>query len=112
MGLTIWTTAFAQRDWRTDALVQRLPSGQAYLEIQTAWESDLASAGDSVTLTVVVTRQDDVLGFRNHGFWFGPTCETHLHFRICTWIEFLCQMALAPWNGLMLRDDEELHSQV
>ena len=51
MGLTIWTTTIAQRDWRTDALVQRLPSGQAYLEIQTAWESDLASAGDSVTLT-------------------------------------------------------------
>ena len=62
MGLTIWTTTFAQRDWRTDALVQRLPSGQAYLEIQTAWESDLASAGDSLTLTVVVSRQERRVG--------------------------------------------------
>ena len=64
MGLTLGTAALAQQDWRTDALVQRLPNGQAYLEVQTAWESDLSASGDSVTLTVIVSRQDDLLGFR------------------------------------------------
>ena len=84
MGLTLGTAALAQQDWRTDALVQRLPNGQAYLEVQTAWESDLAASGDSVTLTVVVSRQDDVLGFRKSRLEVRPNVPdssalSHLH---------------------------------
>ncbi|HAI00995.1 MAG TPA: hypothetical protein DCL98_05775 [Flavobacteriales bacterium] len=84
MGLTLGTAALAQQDWRTDALVQRLPNGQAYLEVQTAWESDLAASGDSVTLTVVVSRQDDVLGFRKSRLEVRPNVPDssellHLH---------------------------------
>ena len=64
MSLMLGTAALTQQHWRTDALVQRLPNGQAYLEVQTAWESDLSASGDSVTLTVIVSRKDDLLGFR------------------------------------------------
>ena len=110
MGLTIWTTAFAQRDWRTDALVQRLPSGQAYLEIQTAWESDLASAGDSLTLTVVVARQNDVLGFRKSRLEVRPdvpdsSALSHLHVDRISVPDGPCTV---EW--MVLRDDDELHA--
>ena len=110
MGLTIWTTAFAQRDWRTDALVQRLPSGQAYLEIQTAWESDFASAGDSLTLTVVVARDNEVLGFRKSRLEVRPdvpdsSALSHLHVDRISVPGGPCTV---EW--MVLRADEKLHS--
>ena len=82
--LMSFTISLAQFDWRTDALVQRLPGGQAYLEVQTAWESDLSASGDSVTLTVVVTRNVDVLGFRKSRLEVRPNVQdsmtlSHLH---------------------------------
>ena len=84
LSLTLCTVLLSQRDWRTDALLQRLPSGQAYLEVQTAWESDLSASGDSVTLTVVVSRQDEVLGFRKSRLEVRPdvvdsSALSHLH---------------------------------
>ena len=110
MGLTIWTTAFAQRDWRTDALVQRLPSGQAYLEIQTAWESDLASAGDSLTLTVVVARQNDVLGFRKSRLEVRPDVPDSSALSLLHVDRISVPDGPCTVEWMVLRDDDELHA--
>ena len=48
--------AMAQSNWLGDVLVQRLPNGDAYAEVQLAWQSDASTAYDSLTVTLVATR--------------------------------------------------------
>ena len=53
----------AQSNWSADALVQRMPNGTAYVEVQTAWTSDTDTPIDSVTITSLVVRGDEVSSF-------------------------------------------------
>ncbi|MDA0729022.1 MAG: GWxTD domain-containing protein [Bacteroidetes bacterium] len=57
--LGVWS----QIQWQTDALIQRLPDGQAYLEVQTGWESDVFTPSDRFTLTVMASRGGEILTF-------------------------------------------------
>jgi GWxTD domain-containing protein len=89
-----WATAFvatwapasliAQDSWLVEALVQRLPSGDAYLEVQTSWMTEPTSPNDSMTVTVVASRGDEVLGFAKHNVQIRPEAAdsgalSHVH---------------------------------
>lgn len=54
---------WGQIQWQTDALIQRLPDGQAYIEVQTGWQSDVSMPTDRFTLTVVASRDGEILTF-------------------------------------------------
>tara|TARA_B110000003_G_scaffold21860_4_gene21149 strand:+ start:7718 stop:9181 length:1464 start_codon:yes stop_codon:yes gene_type:complete len=62
----------AQHSWQCDALSQRMPDGQAYLDIQTSWMSERVDPSDSLTVTVIVTSQDEVLGFAKNNVLTRP----------------------------------------
>ena len=57
--------AMAQTNWLGDVLVQRLPNGDAYAEVQLAWQSDASTASDSLTVTLVATKDSEILGFHS-----------------------------------------------
>lgn len=74
----------AQDAWLVEALIQRLPSGDAYLEVQTEWVTDATSPTDSLTITVVATRDEEVLGFAKHNVQIRPEAAdsgalSHVH---------------------------------
>ena len=54
----------AQTSWIGDVLIQRLPDGQAYAEVQTAWTSTAETASDSLTLTMIAFQGDDIVSFQ------------------------------------------------
>ena len=62
----------AQQSWQCDALSQRMPDGQAYLDIQTSWMSNAQDPSDSLTLTVIVSSQGDVLDFAKNNILIRP----------------------------------------
>jgi len=57
-------TMHAQTDWIGDVLIQRLPDGQAYAEVQTAWTSTAETTSDSLTLTMIALQGDDIVAFQ------------------------------------------------
>ena len=78
--------AMAQSNWLGDVLVQRLPNGDAYAEVQLAWQSDASTASDSLTVTLVATRDSEILGFHKDKVLARPAVEDsvtlqHVHVR-------------------------------
>ena len=49
-----------------------MPDGQAYLDIQTSWMSNAQDPSDSLTLTVIVSSQGDVLDFAKNNILIRP----------------------------------------
>ncbi|MEC8335632.1 MAG: hypothetical protein VXZ86_02565, partial [Bacteroidota bacterium] len=78
--------AMAQSNWLGDVLVQRLPNGDAYAEVQLAWQSDASTVSDSLTVTLVATRDSEILGFHKDKVLARPVVEDsvtlqHVHVR-------------------------------
>lgn len=76
----------AQSDYRCDALVQRLPGGQAYVEMQTAWHSTYATPQDTLTITVVALQDGRIVSFHKDALLARPLLEDsvelqHVHVR-------------------------------
>ena len=69
-GLVVWAAfglsanMHAQTSWIGDVLIQRLPDGQAYAEVQTAWTSTAETASDSLTLTMIAFQGDEIVSFQ------------------------------------------------
>ena len=76
--LSVWavfgftTNMHAQTSWIGDALIQRLPDGQAYAEIQTAWTSTAETPSDSLTLTMIAFQGDDIVSFQKDNVLARP----------------------------------------
>jgi len=86
--LNAWTCpeTNAQTDWRAKALVQRLPDGQAYLEVQTSWISTSKTSQEPLTVTVLALQDGDVLSFEKDDILARPAVEDtvdlqHVHVR-------------------------------
>ena len=90
----LWTIALAwmpgfcraQSDWKADALVQRLPSGEAYLETQIEWLSQSTTLQEPLTVTVLVLKGDVVVGFQKDDILARPVVQDsadlqHVHVR-------------------------------
>ena len=76
----------AQTDWRAEALVQRLPDGQAYLEVQTSWISTSLTPQEPLTVTVMALQNGNVLCFEKDDILARPHVEDtvdlqHVHVR-------------------------------
>ena len=65
----------AQTSWIGDVLIQRLPNGQAYAEVQTAWTSKAETASDSLTLTMIVFQGDDIVSFQKDNVLARPEVQ-------------------------------------
>ena len=65
----------AQTSWTGDVLIQRLPNGQAYAEVQTAWTSKAETASDSLTLTMIVFQGDDIVSFQKDNVLARPEVQ-------------------------------------
>ena len=80
-GLVVWAVCglsvdmHAQTSWIGDVLIQRLPNGQAYAEVQTAWTSKAETASDSLTLTMIVFRGDDIVSFQKDNVLARPEVQ-------------------------------------
>jgi GWxTD domain-containing protein len=80
------TQMWSQSGWAGDALVQRMPDGRAYVEVQTAWNSDLTTPSDSVIVTVMAVRGDVIHSFSKDRVLLRPNVEdslplSHVHVR-------------------------------
>lgn len=53
--------AQAQQRFSTDAVAMKLPDGQAFVEVQTAWSSD--AFDDEVTCTILAIQNGDIVSF-------------------------------------------------
>lgn len=76
----------AQSDWFAKALVQRLPDGQAYLEVQTSWISTSKTSQEPLTVTVLALQDGDVLSFEKDDILARPAVDDtvdlqHVHVR-------------------------------
>ena len=76
----------AQTDWLAEALVQRLPDGQAYLEVQTSWISSPVTPQEPLTVTVLALQDGAVLSFKKDDILARPMVEDtvdlqHVHVR-------------------------------
>ncbi|MGB1481519.1 MAG: GWxTD domain-containing protein [Flavobacteriales bacterium] len=63
-----------------------MPSGNAYVEVQTAWTSDVKTPSDSVTITSLVVRGDEVFSFSKDRVLLRPAvldtlALEHVHVR-------------------------------
>jgi GWxTD domain-containing protein len=56
--------ATAQDGWLSDVLIQRLPTGESYAEMQMSWTSQPNTPSDSITITMIATNNEGVLDFR------------------------------------------------
>lgn len=89
-SLALWVIPFAevqsQSNWQAESLVQRLPDGQAYLEVQTAWNSSAQTPSDSITITTVALQGNRVVAFEKDEVCARPALEdsvdlSHVHVR-------------------------------
>ena len=76
----------AQEHFRADALVQRLPDASAYIEVQTRWTSRFSTAADSLTITVLAIKDDQVVSFAKDNVLARPALQDttvleHVHVR-------------------------------
>ena len=55
------TAAQTSQFWNVDAVAMRLPDGQAFVETQTSWTSDLNL--DSMVCTILAVQDDEVVSF-------------------------------------------------
>ena len=56
--------AAAQDGWLADVLIQRLPSGESYAEMQISWTSQPDAPSDSITITMLASDNKGILDFR------------------------------------------------
>ena len=56
--------AAAQDGWLSDVLIQRLPSGESYAEMQVSWTSQPDAPSDSITITMIASHNEGILDFR------------------------------------------------
>ena len=61
---TIAGHAAAQDGWLSDVLIQRLPSGESYAEMQISWTSQPDAPSDSITITMIASHNAGILDFR------------------------------------------------
>ena len=78
--------SFAQEHFKGDALVQRLPDATAYIEVQTSWTSNVTTSSDSLTITVLAIKGDNIVAFAKDNVLARPTLEDstileHVHVR-------------------------------
>ena len=64
VGLCAMNQGRAQTDWIGDALVQRMPDGQAYLDIQTGWSTTAQTSSDSLVITMIASKNSGVVSFQ------------------------------------------------
>ena len=88
----------AQTSWIGDVLIQRLPDGQAYAEVQTAWTSTAETASDSLTLKATTSCR-----FKKTRSWRARTSKILLHCVTCMWRVWRCLMEGFAWSGLWPR---------
>lgn len=65
----------AQHEWSGDVLIQRLPDGQAYAEIQTAWTSTIQTPSDSLTLTMLAILGEDIVSYQKDQLLARPIVQ-------------------------------------
>ena len=78
--------SYAQDGFQGDALVQRLPSAGAYVEVQTGWTSNATTAADSLTITVLAIQGESIVAFAKDNVLARPafgdtTVLEHVHVR-------------------------------
>ena len=76
----------AQERFKGDALVQRLPDASAYIEVQTRWTSNVSTVSDSLTITVLALKDDEIVSFAKDKVLARPalvdsTDLEHVHVR-------------------------------
>ena len=76
----------AQERFKGDALVQRLPDASAYIEVQTRWTSNASTVSDSLTITVLAIKDEEIVSFAKDKVLARPalvdsTDLEHVHVR-------------------------------
>ena len=78
--------AAAQDGWLSDVLIQRLPSGESYAEMQLSWTSQPGAPADSITITMLASDNEGILDFRKDNVLGRPmgldsAVLEHVHIR-------------------------------